>query len=132
MKCLIESFILNLRTYKSCSHIKLDSWVVMPNHIHLLIFLGETIEYQTVPYTNDRAMAKSVGALVSVFKRNASKLLRKNQFNFVTWQRGYYDRIVRDEDELNRIREYIRLNPIKWAEDHEHLDRLLEKMDYHQ
>ena len=33
------------------------------------------------------------------------------------WQRNYYERIVRNEDELNRIRQYIRDNPEKWAED---------------
>ncbi|MCH7677032.1 hypothetical protein IH879_19085 [candidate division KSB1 bacterium] len=33
------------------------------------------------------------------------------------WQRNYYDRIIRDEDELNRIREYIIHNPEKWDED---------------
>ena len=33
------------------------------------------------------------------------------------WQRNYYDRIIRDEDELNRIREYIIYNPLKWHED---------------
>ena len=33
------------------------------------------------------------------------------------WQRNYYDRIIRDEDELNRIREYIIYNPLRWADD---------------
>jgi len=36
------------------------------------------------------------------------------------WQRNYYDRIVRDEDELHRIREYIAANPACWAEDEDH------------
>ena len=36
------------------------------------------------------------------------------------WQRNYYERIIRDEDELNRIREYIINNPAKWADDKDH------------
>jgi hypothetical protein len=35
------------------------------------------------------------------------------------WQRNYYERVVRSEDELNRIREYIRFNPLKWEFDRE-------------
>ena len=47
------------------------------------------------------------------------------------WQRGYYDRIVRNERELNAIREYIRLNPERWAEDRDNLDVVLSRMIYH-
>jgi REP element-mobilizing transposase RayT len=39
------------------------------------------------------------------------------------WQRNYYDRIIRDEDELNQIRKYIAENPLKWVEDENHPDR---------
>ena len=35
------------------------------------------------------------------------------------WQRNYFERVIRDEDELNRIREYIIYNPLKWADDKE-------------
>ena len=35
------------------------------------------------------------------------------------WQRNYYERIIRDDGELSGIREYIRLNPVKWADDNE-------------
>jgi REP element-mobilizing transposase RayT len=42
---------------------------------------------------------------------------RWTPFSGRLWQRNYYDRIVRDEDELSRIREYIAVNPARWAED---------------
>jgi len=35
------------------------------------------------------------------------------------WQRNYYEHIIRDEQSLNRIREYILTNPLRWAIDHE-------------
>ena len=47
------------------------------------------------------------------------------------WQRGYYERIIRNELELNTIRKYIRDNPARWAEDRDNLDTLLRKMTYH-
>jgi hypothetical protein len=40
------------------------------------------------------------------------------------WQRNYYERIIRDEDELNRVREYILLNPLKWEFDRENPRRV--------
>jgi len=39
------------------------------------------------------------------------------------WQRNYYERIIRDEAELKRIREYIRYNPIEWETDQENPGR---------
>jgi REP element-mobilizing transposase RayT len=46
------------------------------------------------------------------------------------WQRGYWERIIRNERELNATREYIRNNPIRWAEDRDNLDSLLAKMNF--
>ena len=38
------------------------------------------------------------------------------------WQRGYHEHVVRDDDDLNRIRQYIIDNPVRWSEDEEHPD----------
>ena len=47
------------------------------------------------------------------------------------WQRGYYERIIRDENELNATRQYIVNNLARWEEDRDNLDALLAKMTYH-
>jgi REP element-mobilizing transposase RayT len=49
--------------------------------------------------------------------------LRWLPFNDRLWQRSYYERIVRDEDELNRVRQYIAENPARWADDVENPSR---------
>ena len=131
IKQVVEAIILKLPTYKSCKHINLDRWVVMPNHIHVLIFLDETAEYLHLAPDFEKVMSKSVGAIIATLKGRISTEIRNIEPNLIVWQRGYWDRIVRNTNELNRIREYIRLNPERWAEDHENLDRLLEKMGYH-
>jgi len=63
--------------------------------------------------------AGSLGAAVRAFK--ASATLRINALSKTprapVWQRGYHERIIRDEDHLARVREYIADNPRKWAED---------------
>jgi REP element-mobilizing transposase RayT len=45
------------------------------------------------------------------------------------WQRGYYERIVRNEREMNAIRYYIQANPERWAEDKDNLDALIGRME---
>jgi REP element-mobilizing transposase RayT len=72
----------------------------------------------------------SVGAIVGNFKslvtRRANNIRRTPGAKF--WQRGYYDRIVRSDRELNAIRHYIRDNPHRWQQDRENLDALLTRM----
>jgi len=61
----------------------------------------------------------SLGAIVGAFKSSAAR--RISTLTEVSpgtiWQRGYYERVIRDGDELTRVREYIRDNPAKWNED---------------
>lgn len=45
------------------------------------------------------------------------------------WQRGYFERIVRNEREMNAIRQYIRAKPARWAEDRDNLDTIIGKME---
>ena len=71
-----------------------------------------------------------MGAIVGNFKSLAARRinnLRRTPGGRV-WQRGFYDRIVRNERELEAIRRYIRDNPDRWAEDRENLDAALAKM----
>ncbi len=60
---------------------------------------------------------KSIGSIVRGFKIGVTKWHRQNTDVYNVWQLNYYDRIIRDEEELNRLREYIIYNPEKWAED---------------
>jgi len=70
--------------------------------------------------------AGSLGAVVRAFK--SALTLRVNRLRETpgarVWQRGYYDRIIRDEAELARVRQYIRDNPARWVEDRNHPSNL--------
>ena len=57
------------------------------------------------------------GAFKTVSTKQAN--LAKDTPGQVLWQRNYYERIIRDDEEWNRIREYIANNPLKWEEDSE-------------
>jgi len=59
----------------------------------------------------------SVGAVVRGFKIGVTKWFRKNTDIHNVWQRNFYEHIVRDEGDLNRIQNYIKNNPLKWKTD---------------
>ncbi len=72
-----------------------------------------------------RSPSGTIGAVVRGFKGATTK--RANKLGSTRakalWHRNYYEHIVRDEKDLERIREYIRLNPTRWPLDEENLNR---------
>jgi putative transposase len=114
---------------KSYSHVQLDEFIIMPDHIHGIIMLKDpvgaglpTIESLTKnPYKPAPTPQKRHGLpeiIRSLKTRSATRInqLRSTKGNPV-WQRGYYERIVRDEQALFNIRKYIINNPSKWQKD---------------
>ena len=117
-------------------HVMLDEFVMMPNHIHGIIvfwpFAGVSLGSgegaassapTNGPGSGDREVAASsaptLGQVVRAFKSlsaiESNRSTNKPERQF--WQRNYYDHIVRDEDEMNVIRQYIRDNPARWDQD---------------
>jgi REP-associated tyrosine transposase len=60
-----------------------------------------------------------VGAIVAQFKSKVTKRIKSSGRTLIDhfWQRNYYEHVVRDEADLNRIRQYIEDNPTRWLED---------------
>jgi len=92
-------------------YLKLDQWVVMPNHLHGIILIKEGGS-RTAP-TTDRTKPKPLGQLIGAFKTISTKQINalRGTPGAPLWQRNYYERIIRDENELDRIRCYIQDNP---------------------
>ena len=102
-------------------NVELDEFVVMPNHVHAIIVItddngvGAIHELPLQMQRRKMLLPKVVG----YFKMNAAKrinLARDTQGTPV-WQRNYYEHIVRNERELERIRAYIAGNPAMWDKD---------------
>jgi putative transposase len=88
-----------------------DVFVVMPNHVHVIIVLRDTRARQASP----------LRTTVAAFKSGSTReinLLRGTP-GATVWQRGYRDHIVREEADLQRVREYVETNPTRWALDPE-------------
>jgi REP element-mobilizing transposase RayT len=131
------------------ARVVLDEWVLMPNHLHGLLVLtddpagGAPITPFDMWWAGPPEAAESPrfanapsGSLGSIIRSYKAAVTRRMNRRCGTprqkrWQRGYYERIVRDHRELERIRLYIRENPARWAADHDNLDALLRHMTYH-
>ena len=102
--------------------ISLDAFVIMPNHIHGIVFINES----GVGATGGSPVRwgprqYSLASLLSGLKSATTKRindLRQTPGGLV-WQRNYYEHVIRDQGSLQRIREYIINNPQRWDSDRE-------------
>ena len=83
------------------NNVKIDKYVIMPNHIHIIVILE----------TDDRGRS-SLHQVVRNIKSYVTK-----QIGFSLWQPRFYDEIIRNEEAYRNICQYIDENPQKWAED---------------
>jgi len=124
---------------KHFSFVVLDEFVIMPNHIHGIIIIDKQIivetrqclvstETETEIKTNNRFQNQwkwTISSIIGSFKSICTKTINKSQNKiFFAWQPNYYDRIIRNEDELQRIRKYIIENPLKWELDKDNTENL--------
>lgn len=108
------------------NEIKLDEFIVMPNHFHGIVFIHDNRRgNRLVAPTVSGPRSKSIGSFVAGFKSSTTKKINvfRGMPGMKVWQRNYYDHIIRNDNELNRIREYIIFNPSRWTKDRENLFR---------
>lgn len=99
-------------------HVALDEYVVMPNHVHGILFMRDcpTVgakNFSPLPH----GTTKTIGSVLRGFKIGVTKELRQHCDIYSVWQRNYYERVIRDDRELAATREYIANNPAQWATD---------------
>ena len=105
-----------------------DELVVMPNHIHGIIrIMADDVGAQrrcapTTHASQPRVIARSLGAIVRAFKSSTTRRINRlrSEPGSPLWQRNYFEHIIRNEEELARIRQYIIDNPLQWQLDREH------------
>jgi len=137
-----------LRTFQIRKNIQLDKYMVMPNHFHGIIILTEEERHNSLcPYKNNqkpyncrgtmhrahppstyesfgKPISGSIPTIVRGFKSAVTRGIKRLDYPFFysVWQRNYYEHIIRNERELNRIREYVQNNPLRWQYDRENLE----------
>lgn len=103
-------------------HVVPDQHIVMPDHFHGILFLFPKEDKASV-LANQQQLPKgtqpgSLSAMIQHFKSVTTRRINKNRRTpgERVWQRNFYERIIRNEKELNAIRDYIHDNPIRWQE----------------
>jgi len=116
--------------------VHIDEYMIMPNHIHGIISIASSDDNDHTicvganlcvrPHNNGptHRSAPTLGEIVRWFKTMTTNYyiqgVKNNNwksFEKKLWQRNYYDHVVRDDVELNKIREYIQNNPANWDND---------------
>ena len=109
---IVERFWTSLPQHYS---IVLDTFVIMPNHLHGVLF--------TQGEAGHRPALHEIVRSFKTFSANAvNKVLGTSGQPF--WQRNYYERVIRNERELHKVREYIINNPMKWLLNRETHDEI--------
>ena len=124
----------------------LDEWIIMPNHFHAIMVIADQsyintdkpcrggsrtapTNYQrqtdtTINHRNSTAKRKPLGRLIGAFKTVSTKKINilRDAPGTPLWQRNYYEHIIRNEQAMDKIRQYIINNLISWVEDQLHPD----------
>jgi REP element-mobilizing transposase RayT len=103
----------------------IDTFVVMPNHFHGIVVIQDCRGEVASPAPRGAETAPlrrhTLGQIMAYFKYQSTKAI--NQIRHTPgarlWQRNYYEHVIRNEHDLNDIRQYILDNPVKWDMDEE-------------
>ncbi len=101
----VKSAIINIE--KIYSNVIVDKYVVMPNHIHMIIMLMNNNDGRTL-----FAPTPCISRIIKQFKGIVTK-----QVGCAIWQKSFYDHIIRNENDYKMIWQYIDNNPLKWELD---------------
>ena len=137
------------------SEVRLDAFVVMPNHLHGILEIievgarrrlapdadakmadGKTATHRVAPTEGVRSRPHgpapgSIGAILGQIKSLTKKAINKTRGTpgRPVWQPNYHEHVIRNEKELQRIREYICNNPLRWPSDRENPARQSDAAD---
>ncbi len=106
---LVENAVKNISTHYPNAQI--DDYVIMPNHVHLIITLQATQD------GGPPMAAPTLGRIVNQFKGAVSKKAGKK-----IWQKSFYEHIIRDASDYDEKMKYLYENPLRW-----HYDELYTK-----
>ncbi len=114
--------------------IKITNWVVMPNHVHLLIEISHDSLFDTNPQFEEfsKPTKQSIATIVRAYKSAVTKTIRQSLTEsesvfgdcghgtpcpYVVWQNGYFDNIIKNDSMYEKVWQYIDSNPASWQDD---------------
>jgi REP element-mobilizing transposase RayT len=114
-----------LKTQQLRPYVVLDDFIIMPNHVHVVIIIKDNdfdtegrdmARHVSTERKFGKPPSKSLSSIIGSFKSAVTNKCHKNNLDF-QWQSNYYEHVIRDYEDLGRVREYIAHNPINWEND---------------
>ncbi|GAB3317227.1 transposase [Hymenobacter humi] len=90
-----------------------DAFVVMPDHVHGILFIHRSAEYVEQAVAQFGPQSDNLASIIRGFKVGVKAWATRQGLEFA-WQSSFYDRIIRNEAELEKIRKYVLDNPNRW------------------
>lgn len=123
------------KTTKIRKNVQIDIYQIMPNHVHIIVIISNRRGVLHTPqdmnpshYKGEfnsplQSPSQTLGSIIRGIKSMTTKQIRiiTGNFEFPVWQRNYFEHIIRNEIELLKIRDYIKLNPAMWERDRNNL-----------
>ena len=109
--------------------VELDGVIVMPNHVHGIVFIANRVVVDTVDAVGGglkpppTTLRHGLPEIIRAFKTFSSRKINEMNPEGIRfkWQRNYHDHIIRTNEALEKIREYIVNNPAEWERDSENI-----------
>jgi len=111
---------------KHFNNVKLDDWIIMPNHVHGIIIIKDNKDFgadrrdRVYPVSTKNKFGyvkpKSLSTIINTFKGAVTRKCNREKLKF-KWQTNYYEHIIRNDDDYARIKKYIDNNPSNWQFD---------------
>lgn len=119
--------IIKTNELRKSKDIMITKWVVIPNHVHLLVEISHDPLFDSNPQTEafSKPTKQSIATIVRSYKSAVTKAIRQigedgghgTPCPYVVWQNGYYDNIIRGKEMYNKVWQYIDSNPALWQDD---------------
>ena len=97
-----------LRMNSHYENIRLDNFIVMPNHIHAIVIIENK---------NDMESRIKLDDVIGLYKSGVSRKIRKIKPEIKVWQRSFHDHVIRNQQEYEKIWQYVQFNYQKWKDD---------------
>ena len=118
-------------------NVRLDEWIIMPNHMHLILVITYRIDAivenkmsqksktpqrgVSTREASEKWAGDTLGSIIGQFKGACTKRIWDEGFNEFAWQPRFFDRIIRSEEALHKARHYIASNPQNWEKDRDNV-----------
>lgn len=113
---IVKSVVNDLPNHYT--HVELAQYVIMPNHFHGIVVLTDNVRAGLKPAPTKRhGLPEIVRGLKTFSSRRINQL--RHTPGAKLWQRNYYEHIIRNDNDLQQIKQYIIINPAQWHSDHD-------------